>query len=635
MRRAIGLFTLLCTVSAARAEPADVAELFPADTLLYVEANQPGAVGKDLTAYLKGTVFANNPPDFKPLRQRQDGGFNSSPAGLIAAMLAPEMLKEFGQFKGLAGGIVGFDRQGEAEWLLALLPGDSKLPGFLLKNYITHRADIRKVTSVEGVDLYQRGIIQFGDDPLAPNGPQPVEKMAPIGPVYVNHAGLILIGTSREHVSAAIRRFKEKEKSGSLRSSPAFKSLVEERAKPGILMLADARRIAEQADRSYRDEYEGAPTPWLALNNLLPAKSFTTLTARMEFKDNDVCLRARLRLDTKAMSPLERLLEGASLSSADLNKLPADSPFALTVALPREQRANRLLTALDAIIRSTGTLGPNASEVLQELESSKLLSRDDLAKVTRITIAQPPTAGWVKNQTPVPMLLVHAEEAALDKLEAAIPTVLEILSGFKADPVAETIDGVRIRSLEAKASPLGRTIHYGRHAGAIGVGTDRKTLAHLLVTPSRPNPLLQHLDQPAIVCVWNWVETMRGSQTSSGKKDAGPRGGVILGGYPQSGPYYPGMPNRPLRLTPDALTGLEGLPPLVMSLARRDDQLVIDIRQSDPKGIRAKGISRLFEWFGRTASNWGGHGGYPVPGSFDGPIDLLPPLPPGPFPQDE
>lgn len=635
MRHILSVTILMFIAPALRAEPKDIADLFPANTILYAEVNQPGVVGKDLTVYLKGSVFESHAPGFKTLRERQDGSFNTSPSGLIAAMLAPELLKEATQFNGLAGGIVGFDKQGEAEWLFVALPGESKLPGYLLKAFVTARADIRKVTAVEGVDVLQKHMFLYNDDPLLlPGGANPpMPKPHYFGPVYVNHAGLIVVGSNVDLVSAVVRRFKEKEKSAALTTSASFKTLVEERAKPGILVLADSRRLLEPIDRNVNAIREADVTPWLAFKNLLPPASTGTLIARLEIKDDSILLRARWKLEGKSAGPLADLLEGAALSASDLNGIPKSSPFALTIALPEAQRAHRLLNALDATIRATGTLGPNASELFDELESKKLFTRDDIARISRVTIAQPPVSAWAKNTTPLPAIVVHSgDPATLVKLEAAIPQMLVALGGIKSDPISEVIDGVKIRSLEARTSPLKRPIHYGRHGTSLAIGLDRKALAELL--RSQPDsgivPALKQLDKPGMVCVWNWVETTRGPLPGK-RNESGPRQGVTFPPTASPYAYHPGM-NRPgaIRLTPEAVETLNGLPPLLVSLSRRGNELLLNIEQSDPNRNRTKGLTRLFGWFVHASSNSNNTGGY---STFDGPLSEQPLLlPPPPFP---
>ena len=638
MRNALAI--MLVASATAHAEPKDVAEVFPADTLLYVEVNQPANVAKDLTGYLQGTVFETAAPDFKILRQPkgQVANFNTSESGLLTAILAPEMLKEAARFKGVAGGIVGFTKAGDPEWLFIVMPGDSPMPGNLLKAYIAARADIRKVATVEGVDLFQRNVLVFQDDPLLLPGAGDAQGMKPqpVGPIYVNHPGLIVIGSNKDHVSAAIRRSRISLKLPSLSTIASFKTLLDERAKPGILVFADARRLMEQLDRHEKAHRESDSSLWQALRNLLPASSITSLVARLEIKDNALHLQSRIMLDPRNTSPLAELLDGAELAPGDRCVGSYQSPFTFAVALPPgDQRVPRLLACLDAMVRSTGTLGPNASELLQEMEEKKLLTRAELAKVNRITIVQPPVAAWLKNQTPVPALMLHSDDTStLDKLEAAVPTILEMLGGAKADAVTETVNGVRVRTLEAKASLLGQPIHFGRHGNTFAIGTDRKALAdQLRATPNAEmESRFKELERPAMNCAWNWVDTVRGPVPAK-KGDGSPRRGNGIGEFPQASPYSPYGPVQPgaIRMPREALDPFDGLPPLIIALSRRANELHLDIHQTDPKRLRAKGISHLFRWYVQASANGNSSSGY-LPDGTSSTIDFLPLIPPPPLP---
>ncbi len=636
MRFAQALTLLFVASTALHAEPKDVADLFPADMLLYTEVNQPEVVARDLTAFLKGTVFETSAPSFKSFREKQDRNFNTGDDGLLAAILAPEMLKEVARFKGLAGGIVGFTKEGVPEYLFVVLPGDSRLPGFLLRSFVTARVDFRKLTAIEGIDLFQRHAYQYQDDPLLPPGvggaDGPPRKLQPFGPIIVNHAGLLVVGSNMDHVSAVIRRFKDKERSAALTSAAGFKALRDQRAKPGILFLADARRLIEHADR------DATSLSWLAFKNLLPPASISTLVARLEISDETIRLRVQVALAEKVYSPLAKLLEGAALSTANLNGIPKDSPLTVTLALPQgEERATRLLAALDAAIRSTGTLGPNASELMQELEEQRLLSKSDLAKVNRVTLALPPVAAWVKDRTPLPVLLVYSDDGVvLGKIEAAVPTILHLLGSAGSDPVTETIRGVKVRSLDARSSPLGRPIHYGIHRNALAIGTDRKETADMLLSlgEQRATPemaaLLKNLDKPALASVWNWVDSARGPKPAKAEISS-PRSGIGYGRIPPhwspSSPYefQPG----PNRFPKEGFARFEGLPPLVLALSSRERELLIDFQQIAPKAVRTKAINYLFDWFGQASANWHPTG---IGSTFDGPIDIQPALPPAPLP---
>lgn len=635
MRFALAI--LLIESAGVHAEPKDIAELFPADTLLYIEVNQPAVVGKDLAAYLKGTVFEVSAPDFRILRQTKEpfNGFNTSESGLLAALLAPEMLKEAARFKGVAAGIVGYGKNGESEFLLIVQPGDSTMPGNLLRAYTTARVDIRKVSVVDGIDLMQRNIVQYEDDPLLLPGvaAPPMQKMVPVGPVFVNHAGLIIIGSNREHVAAVIRRFKRKESSAALAASPALKSLQDERTKPGILCVADTRRLI-QHDLSAKPATQTESPFWHAFRSLLPAASVGPLIARLEIKDDSIRLKARLQLDSKSASPFADLLDGGEIASDELKALSMTSPFMFSVALPQgERRIPRLLGCIDAIVRSTGTLGPNASELLLELEEKKLLTREVLAKVNRITLSVPSMSHWPKNQTPVPSILLHTQDgAALEKLEGAVPSILELLGGAKADAVTETVNGVRVRTLEAKASPFGHPVHYARNGSTFALGTNHNEIARLL-HPANAIASFDNIDlnRPAAICVWNWVETTRGPVPAK-KVDNSPRRGetpIRVSPYASYSPYAP-APGT-FRLPPETLDRFDGMPPLVIALSRRGNELHLEAVQADPKRVRVKGINHLFEWFVQASTNGRFGSGYINDGTGSS-IDILPLIPPPPLP---
>src|SRR5262245_2436795 len=117
MRPAIIAAILLANAADLQAQPKEIANLFPANTVLYAEVNQPAVVAKDVAAFLKGSVFETHAPSFGQLGTAPGGGIETTNAGLLIACLAPEMLKETAKFNGVACGIVGFDKHGEPELL--------------------------------------------------------------------------------------------------------------------------------------------------------------------------------------------------------------------------------------------------------------------------------------------------------------------------------------------------------------------------------------------------------------------------------------------------------------------------------------------------------------------------------------
>jgi hypothetical protein len=641
-------FAFLLAASAVHAEPKDIAELFPAKSVVYAEVVKPGAAAKDLAAFLKGTVFENALPALNKVKEKQrpNGLLDTTEAGLLAAFLGPEMLKEAGRFQGLAAGITGFDKNGEPEFLAAVLTGESQLPGFIMRAFLSAHPDVRKVATVEGVDLYQDMQVQFFEDPLiGPGALPPARQAQPVGSLYAYEPGFILMGTNKEQVSTAIRRFKGKEKSPALAATAEFKEAAAQRDKPGLFIFADAKTLLGRLDDAIKEKKDANDFALRAVRRLLPAASVRTVVARLELKDGGFDLRCSLKLDGKSRGPLAELLDGQALAAMDLNCLAKDSPLALTLKLPTgEKRLPRLLAMLDSVIKSTGTLGPTASEIVQELEAKKLLSARDLAAVNRISLVMPPMSCWPKNGVPLPVLLVHADSTAvLAALEAAMPAVFEMLGAAKGDAVTETIDSANVRTLEAKASPTGTQIHYARHDNSFAIGTDRKLLAACLVAnTAKSYSSVEEVAEPfrsadarAAVAIINWPELLgRGEPDKAVARRPiwdGTSGTIPFDALAVPGPFTGGRGSW--REVPrEVLNQLTGLPPLVVTLGRQGDELRLDVAQRDPKSIRAKAIDRWFDWYIRSAPR-GLYLGDIIDGTSNGPIPFGPPPALPPLPQ--
>jgi hypothetical protein len=639
---------LLVAASAIRAEPKDVAKLFPAKSVVYVEVAKPGAAANDLAAFLKGTVFENALPALNKLKEKQrpNGLLDTTEAGLLSAFLGPEMLKEAGRFQGLAAGITGFDKNGEPEFLAAVLTGESQLPGFIMRAFLSAHPDIRKVATVEGIDLYQDMQVQFFEDPLiGPGALPPVRQAQPVGSLYAYEPGLILVGTSKDQVSAAIRRFKGKDKSPALTAAAEFKEAAAQRDKPGLFIFADAKALLGRLDDAIKEKKDANDFALRAVRRLLPAASVRTVVALLELRDGGFDMRCRLKLDSKSPSTLAELLDGQALAAMDLNCLAKDSPLAVMLKLPAgEKRLPRLLTVLDSVIKSTGTLGPTASEIVQELEAKKLLSARDLSAVSRVSLVMPAMTTWPKNAVPVPVLLVHADSTAvLAALEAAMPAVFEMLGAAKGDAVTETIDSANVRTLEAKASPTGTQIHYAQHGSALAIGTDRKLLAACLVAAAAKSYAsvdevaepFKSSDARAAVAIINWPELL-----GRGEPDKAVAKRPIWDGTSSTIPFdalvapgtYVGGRGSWREVPRDVLKQFTGLPPLVVTLGRQGDELRFELHQRDPKSIRAKAIDRWFDWYIRSAPR-GFYPGDIIDGTSNGPIPFGPPTALPPLPQ--
>jgi hypothetical protein len=494
-------------------------------------------------------------------------------------------------------------KSGEPEFVAVLLSGESPLPRNLMRSFLSANPEFRKITAVEGVDLFQESRPLFGD-PLGGNLGVLTERVQ-FGPIFAHQQVAVVVGSSKDIVSMMIRRLNGKETGPSLATNKSFKDIGEQRALPGILVYADAKRLLERLDAIQKQHWDAEPIAWLAMKKLLPLSGVRTFVGRFELRDQSVSLRCSLLLDRKAASPLGDLLAGQGIALTDPNMYGIDTVQTVSLALPSgEQRLQRLLGVLDLVVKATGTLGPTASEMLKDLEDRNILSAARVAKVDRLTLALPAVSMWAKGAVPMPVLIVHADSSeALEALEASIPALLELLGGVKADPVTETVASTKIRTLEAKASPLGTTVHYARRGNGFAIGTDRKFVAACLsIEPLRKTtPINADSDRPAVVAAWNWPGTIAALGASATKESD--RAAAIPGRFGRTGRFPTGSSES--LLPRELLDQLQGLPPMALSLGRQGDALVLELRQSDPKGVRIKAVNR---WFEAYASDSGRNG---------------------------
>src|SRR5207248_3055674 len=82
-----------------RAQVKDAAELLPAQTLAYVEINQPGKLAKEVAQLLKGSPFDNLPLYLAKYRKDKDltDTWFLQEVGAFGISLNPERLNEVGR----------------------------------------------------------------------------------------------------------------------------------------------------------------------------------------------------------------------------------------------------------------------------------------------------------------------------------------------------------------------------------------------------------------------------------------------------------------------------------------------------------------------------------------------------------
>src|SRR5579871_5443266 len=133
---------LAALTSPVRADVKDPADLFPSQTLAYLEFREPGPLAKELAVLLKGSVLENLPATiakFRAERPNNNQFWMYQTVGMSAMFACPEFLAELGRLKGAAVALTGFTKNHEPEIAGFVLAGESHAPTFLLRMYLTMR----------------------------------------------------------------------------------------------------------------------------------------------------------------------------------------------------------------------------------------------------------------------------------------------------------------------------------------------------------------------------------------------------------------------------------------------------------------------------------------------------------------
>src|SRR5262249_47661845 len=149
----------VCLVAAsvvvpARAQgPRDAAELFPAQTLAYLEFRQPDKLSRELAALFRGSALDDMPAVLAKHREKRGPGggwfFEEMIFGEFSMFVAPETIGEFGRLQGGAVGLTGFTKNMEPEIVGVLLSGTSNAPTFVMRTFLTVASNMRKVDECE------------------------------------------------------------------------------------------------------------------------------------------------------------------------------------------------------------------------------------------------------------------------------------------------------------------------------------------------------------------------------------------------------------------------------------------------------------------------------------------------------
>lgn len=642
LRAAVAIL-LLASSSIRAADPTDPAELFPPGTLAYVELHDPATAGPQIAAAFKGSQLEDSIAYIHQRREKSKDPrdhFSKEQLAVLGLIASPEMAAEFKRLRGLAVGVVGINEQGESEYAVAVLTGESSAAGLAARAFLT-LTSLRKVAAVGDVPVYQFKQPAMGYDP---NGRQTLQndKPPPEGayePTFAYLPGLFVAGTSKKAISEVIARFQGKAKD-SLATVSSFKESAAAHRKPGLFFFANVPEFCARLDEvkkksSVGMEMEPDALGWFKV--LVNAKATRAVSGNLAFRDGGLAVTFGCNLEPGQKSPLLDALSGPGVKIALLRHTPCPATFAFAVAFPEQNRAAAILGFLDGLAKANGSLGRTPSEAVKELEEKlkKPISATLLARTKAATVILPVKQDLPKGAVALPLVVLHTESPEVAVAwDDFLPKLLGDMGGGDAPQVAmETIDGLKVSTLPGGNLPWKSAVHYARKDGTVAIGQDRKLVAAAakgeaaapsLAVPTENASLAGSLGAGGLVRLLTEVKKLEGPVVPRGPATPAkvqPNSGFGQFGGPggfEDVPTLPGTANLPEKQqkSEDAakeafFKALDALPPASFTMKRAGNDLRIEMFQ--PKlqgGGMAPLINSAVGWFDQVLNRYSNPNGY-------------------------
>jgi hypothetical protein len=635
----------LALAGSAPAQPKDPAELMPAQTLAYLELRQPERISREVAALLKGSALENLPETLARLRAARGdrAGFflDEIFLGGMGMFLSPEIIAEAGRLQGGAVALTGFNRNREPELVGILLAGDSHLPTFVLRMYLTMESRVRIVDRVEGVPLYrERGPVYAAVKPN-PNQPPPPPVVQERGPTMALLPGAIVLGSSTDAVKALVRRYKSKTAEPALSSVSAFKENAKVRDRPGLFAYADVPPLVAGVEAALKESPGLLKdlAPWQAVLN---PQAFRTFVASLSLDNGDLALQVQMRLAGRQTSPLVELLPQKAAPRDLLHFMPQDGLLTLSMGLTDgEKRWQELVSLLDTLARMEGQPEqalPSKLIAAVEQPLGLRLGKDLWGRIAGLSLSvdlKPVGPGGVPG---LPLLAVRAADATAGQaLEEMLPRLAGLAGGqVVLTPTIEKVQGITVRSLPGDSLPWKAPLCYARDGATLVLGGSKEAVAAAVTAGTKKQGLLGEA---------------RTAEALKGTEAAGLVGVCLLGRgavevmkmvpwAPQpmpaskpirgaAAPPVTGKGPAPEKDIKDLQRAFEPLPPAVLALTRTGDRLMLEARQTRLRAVSAKVITILVETGLYQISARGGGGFRAVEVEA---VPVLPPPPPPPGP---
>jgi len=595
---------------AAPAQVKEPADLLPAQTLAYVELRHPDKLARELSALLKGSCLDDLPAFMARYRAKLPDEVRlylfDDPVMTVGALLAPEMISEFGRLQGGILALTAIDKDGP-QMVGVVLSGTSNVPGFAMRTWLTGEAGIRKKFEVEGVPIYRtrQQVWARPAQPFNPNQPPPPPpppQWKDVGPHFAMLPGAVVIG-SGEPTREVVKRFKGKSADPALSSLRAYKDTAKLREKPGLFAYVDVPAVSSHMDDSLKGKQPGEAMYWNAFKSVVNPRSIRSLTISLTLENGDLSLVLRANVDPRQSNPLLELAPDRKVNLAMLDAVPGDALLGLTFGLPDgAKRWQKLLAILDAVVKETGESDLNLpSKKIAKLEKELNLSlgQQVAAKVEDVAVSLDIRKGQPR---PAVILAMKDAESAKTLEENIVPALLKHFSGRKdyPEPTREKVAGHTVKVLPDSIGLGSKTIAFGRAGKLVVLGQDPALVGECLNAGVKKNGLgsLRHV-----------AGVLKGSENAQmvGTISLG-QGLVSLMEVVESWddgrrrfvkPNQPVQPEKPKPVFDKYVKQLakliEDLPPAVLTLTRNDDVVTLEIRQQNLRSHSARLLDTWME----------------------------------------
>ncbi len=585
MRRCLGgllLLLILCLCDPVQAQGTkDLSDLLPAETLACLELRHPERLSREVAALIKGSALENLPAVMARFRASTNGEmrWQMEQVGVFGLFLSPEMISEAGRIGGGAVALTGFSKDGTPHVVGLIQTGDSNLVGLYTRAFIT-LASTYTVGESEGVPLFRmkernwRRVEKKGV-------PQPPPELVEQGPFIAQLPGLVILGSSADTVKDVIRRAKGKSADPSLSNLAAYRRSEALRDRPGLFAHANLEALAVHLDQTFKS---GTPyyADWLTIKAAVNPAALRGATASLSLSNGNLELSSQVQLHPGQKSPLLDLLSAQPVKLEWLKTAPQDSALALTVNLGGQQFLDRLLAMVDTAGKARG-LDPEEllSKKLADLEEALnlKLGKDVFGKISGATLILTP---WPEKEAvglAWPTLALNAVDAESARYleETALPRLARSNKGAEGKPEKIEVQGLSLLQFPAQGifqqfiREKGMVV--GRRGNLLVLSPGKEAVVAALLAAARNNGLVSREKVAAAI---KGIE----GPIVLGVGDLGALATIVI----KNGRLLP-LPDElaettlPEKVVAGYKKAMTDLPPLVLNIQRKPEQLSLSFRQ--------------------------------------------------------